>query len=126
MVEVHKSGSTVVVESDGESVTIVGDGSMHDASGTLRMSGWSATASSDRYQVGEPRQVVVVGRPALELDVTEGDDRRAVVTVDEATGFFLATTVLGGDGEVFRESTFTRFASCVDGLRRVTPGPATR
>ena len=74
------------------------------------MSGWSATATSDRYQVDEPRSVVVVGRPALELDITEGSDRRAVITVDEATGAVLATAVLDGNGEVFRESTFTSFA----------------
>ena len=123
VVEVYKSGSTVVVESGGESVTIAGDGSMHDASGTLRMSGWSATASSERYQVGESRQVVVVGRPALELDVTEGNDRRAVVTVDEATGAVLATVVLDGDGEVFRESTFTSFAPGADGLEEGDSGP---
>ena len=123
MVEVHKSGSTTVVESGGESVTIAGDGSMHDASGTLRMSGWSATASSDRYQVDEPRSVVVVGRPALELDITEGGDRRAVITVDEATGAVLATTVLDGNGEVFRESTFTSFAPGAGALEEGDAGP---
>jgi hypothetical protein len=123
VVEVHKSGSTVVVESGGESVTIAGDGSLHDASGTLRMSGWSAAASSDRYRVGEPRPVVVVGRPALELDITEEGDRRAVITVDEATGAVLATTVLDGAGEVFRESTFTTFAPGAAVLEGGDAGP---
>jgi hypothetical protein len=123
VVDIAKSGSTLVVDSGAGAVTITGDGSAHDAGGTVRMSEWSSAGTSDRYRVAEGRPVVVIGRPAVELEITEGDVTRAVMVVDEETGATLSTTVFGADGVVFRESAYTSFDGAGAGIGNGDAGP---
>lgn len=109
VVDIERSGSGTVVTADDGSVTVIGDGSAHDAAGMVRISAWSTHGATDRYQVSDTREVTTIGRRAVEVVVSEGSVRRALVVIDEETRATLATTVFNPDGSVFREITTTEF-----------------
>ncbi|MBA2338329.1 MAG: hypothetical protein H0V96_11335 [Acidimicrobiia bacterium] len=123
VVDIERSGSGTVVTADNGSVTVIDDGSAHDAAGTVRISAWSTHGTTDGYQVTAVREVTTIGRPALEVVVSEGSMRRALLVIDEETRAALATTVFNPDGSVFREITSTEFGRPDTDRADVDAGP---
>jgi len=102
---------SMVTRSDG--TVIVHGGMTASLSGAdwyaLEVSEWAAWSMSDRYRLSELEATTLLGRPATEVIVMEGDIVRARLVIDDASTVPLSTEIFTPDGATYRMSTLTSF-----------------
>ena len=77
----------------------------------LEVGEWSAWNLSDRYSLGSRVATTRLGRPATEVIVMEGGQKRARLVIDDESTVPLLTEVFNASGEVFRFAAMVEFAA---------------
>lgn len=77
----------------------------------LEVGEWSAWNLSDRYSLGSRVATTRLGRPATEVTVMEGGQKRARLVIDDESTVPLLTEVFNASGDVFRFAAMVEFAA---------------
>jgi len=77
----------------------------------LEVGEWSAWNLSDRYSLGSRVATTRLGRPATEVTVMEGGQKRARLVIDDESTVPLLTEVFNANGDVFRFAAMVEFAA---------------
>ena len=110
--EVTRSGGMSMVEGPGGATMSYGT-----VAAVRSGSGWTGTdveqsaewAVGDRYTLGEARDTVRLGRPAVMVTILDEGSPRVRMILDAATRVPLGTEVLDGEGGVYRMSALVTF-----------------
>ncbi|NHZ71267.1 MAG: hypothetical protein GWP18_06455 [Proteobacteria bacterium] len=65
--------------------------------------------ASERYSVGDVRDVTHLKRACVRVEINEGDARRATLIIDKKTGAILHSEIYTDSGRIFRTTSLEKF-----------------